>query len=336
MPADAYQEFLQANSARNYPFVEDASLMADGGGYELPPGFLLNLRGFTRQQPEDPEVAPRLVALIGSGAPVVSPGDEHLWPDGAGWTAVFSLGTLNQDSGQPQYLRVVVKSGSDRSTTTGFVPSPFAQSLPAGDMTNIGLNRDPDSDFHSADDFDYLAAMIDVTLSPEALDMLPADDTLVILFSNALIEPTLITRLWRTEVERLVFEDQCWDESDVSGHVILREGYNTELVRLGSSILVSPARRAGLGTQPVLEFEAWLCDVGSSSSSGSSGSGGSRLLELHEPCEGNILKVNGVTPDVAYNLTITGENGVTVQSFPNEHRIVITLSLPQPIAICPD
>jgi hypothetical protein len=177
-------------------------------------------------------------------------------------------------------------------------------------------------------------------------ELLPSNTSARLHFTGAFIEPALMTNLWRTEIERLVIQDQCWTESDVQGRVVFREGYNMEIVRLGNSILLSPARRAGRGVQSVTEFESWLCDGsgGGESSSGSSGiqSSGSltpdelRLLEILEPCTNNILRVNGVSPDSDHEFRILGGNGVTVQNFPNQHRIVINVSIPQLDKICPD
>jgi hypothetical protein len=344
MQNDAYQEFLQANSRRSYPFVEDASLWDDGGTYELPNGLLLNFRGFTRQEPEDPEVRVQMVALVGPSATSL-PGPFQV--DGEGWVMVFRLGTRNQDTGTAQYLRVLIDSDIQgdqalHDALVGFVPSAFGQIQPVGDMANNGLTRHPVTGV--ADDYDYLAALIQVSVGDDAIDLMPADPSSRLYFSNALIEPGLFLNLWKTEIERLVVEDQCWQEADVTSSVIFRKGYNMQIVMLDDAIQLSPERGAGRGVQSITEFLAWDCSGGSSSigsgspyesSSGSMSPDERIAYALREACRDNILRVNGIGPDANHEFKIFGENGVTVQNFPNEHLIVINATVPTPMEVCP-
>lgn len=335
MQSDAYQEFLFANSRRNYPFVEDASMWDDGSDYEIPNSAILSLRGFSRQEPESPPVPVQLAGLVGPSASDL-PGAFQVDP--TGWVMVFRLGTLNQSTGSPQYLRVVVdlNTSSDPSlldTLVGFVPSSFGQEQPAGDMANVGLTRNPASG--TSDNYDYLAAMIHVSVGEDILDLMPEDDTSRLYFSTAFVEPALFLNIWNSEVERVVIEDQCWEEGDASSNLVFRGGYNVDISRIDNSIQISPERGAGLGVQQALEYEEWLC-------------GGSAVLDenpditeqelrelLQDPCRGSVSNINGIGPDENFDFSITGDNGVTIQNFPNEHLIIINVSIPLPSAVCP-
>ena len=328
MSNDAFQEFLTANSRRNYPFAENASLVDDSESYELPNYILQNFRGFSRQQPEDLAIPIQLAAIVGSDAPALAgPFDR----DPSGWVFVFRLGTLNQDTGTAQYLRILVNSSNLRERSVAFVPSAFGQVQPAGDMANLGRTRHPSAVNYDAGEYDYLAAMIQADFAKELATSDLPDVTERLLFSSALIEPALFTNIHKTEIERLVVEDECWAEADVKGNVVFREGYNMALTRLSNSIQIAPTRRAGQGVQGVLEYESWLCEGAPATDAVTNQE---RLLELAEECTGNILRVNGIGPADDLNFQIVGGNGVTVQNFPNESLIVLGVAIPTPVDIC--
>lgn len=305
MANDAYNEFLSGNSLRNYPFREDVSLSDDGSTFDFPYQALQDFRGFTRQEPEDPEVPIQLAALIGPAG--VSVGS--LSPVLGSWTMYFRLGSKSQADGTAQYLAISVDTGAPQRHYT----------------------KNLDSEFGTAGT--HLAASINLTVSEDFLDLMPGDSAASLSFSSAFIEPGLFPSLYKTEIERLVIEDSLDEDVDVTGDVVLRGGYNMDVKRQGNSILLSPERGAGKGVQDINEYLEWVGEGPGSDSSGSSSGGG--IDFLREDCRGNLLTINGIQPDENYRFSIKGAGGITVREYPSQHLIVLDVDLPQPVAVCP-
>lgn len=318
MQSDAYEEFLNGNIERSYPFVEDSSLLDDSQAYEFPKAALLDFRGFSRQEPEDPSVAIQLEGLVGPNAPS-DPGVMEVDP--SGWTLVFRLGTKKQADGTSQYFRVVVTGLEEHLEVV--VPSDFATDY-------VGSVPDGGYQAPTLQTYTHLAASVQLSISPVFLDLMPVDDTSRLTFSTAFIEPALFPRTWKNEIERLVIDDEVEADQDVDGQVILRGGYNFEVNALGNSIQLVPERGAGLGLQSISEYREWVGALPDDSSSSSS------ELDLRADCKGNLLRINGIGPTDSHEFKISGENGVTVRNYPNQHLIVLDVAIPQPTTVCPD
>lgn len=124
-----------------------------------------------------------------------------------------------------------------------------------------------------------------------------------VTFTSLVVEPALITSLYRNQIDKVTVIHADGDDEVVGGDLHLIGGYNIDVSLVGSSLKMIPS----LGAGTLGRFTGSVSDPGSS------------------VCDGALLTINGQPPNERGEFFINGGKGVDVINLPDQNKIRIRL-----------
>jgi hypothetical protein len=121
-----------------------------------------------------------------------------------------------------------------------------------------------------------------------------------IQLNDAFLEPSVISKLYKRSIDQLKIKHRNGSVEFVKGDVIMINGRNCSVSQSSNTILFNAL--VGLGT----------------------GRGIYQGDEANEKCDG-ISSINGVLPSDSGVFKLEGGNGVIIENYPEQHKIVISI-----------
>jgi len=237
---------------------------------QLSDGVILDAHGFFRERPE---LAPQLTAIAGgtSGVDGAVAGHHLL---------IFSMGR------------------TDAPLTFSFLVDDSTTDWPLRMKASVA---DP---FYPAS----LLGRLDIAVGETILGI--PDATSLVFNGTALLEPSVVANLYRTQIDfvRIVHADD--DDEIVGGNLQIEQGYNMEVQRTRGGVMLAPSLGAGLG-----RFTGSISPA-----------------STH--CSGAVMSINGQSPNKQGRFIVRGTNGIEVVNLPEQHKIQLRVQTAKLGPVC--
>lgn len=222
---------------------------------------------------ERPDVPPQLQRIVGPES-----GDEQA---------------------QPGHFVFIFQAGKSTS------PLQFSFAVPVASSWPLTLTaRVIDPHYPSS-----LLGALRVTFGKATASLNPAN---VLTLTEALLEPSLVAQLYRTQVDCLRIIHQDGEDEYIGGNVTVHGGYSFDLTQEGQVIRLSPSPGGG-------ELGRYA---------------GATQQAADSKCQGALLSINGKGPNQRRQFFIEGVNGVAVVNLPDQHKIRLVLAAEVLGAVC--
>jgi len=216
-------------------------------------------------------------------------------------------GCLDPEGESTDLVKLLIPSPAPNQSSVqafGWNPSPFGENRPEVPMGEIG------------DSPVGLWSSVVVTVGAVGHGLVDGDD---IIPTTSFVEPSLVYLGGSTSIHRL----SIGEDEDVTGKIAFVSSRNLVPEATGGSMLIRAGKGLGEGQLSVSQFSS-LYGIDLSD------------LEITQPCDGVIQKVNGIGPNSRGQFSILDGRGLSVMSFPESNLIVITTAFAMQSKVCPE